>query len=55
MTGREKKKSRPLSIIYRWTSLGVNLSEMYPTKFYCNLRARLLLVRVQIPRQVDAC
>ena len=35
---------------YGWTSLGVSLSEAYPTQNCCNLRAG---VRVQITRQAE--
>ena len=39
---------------HRWTSLGVSLSEAYPTQYCCNLRARHPQVRVQIRRQAEA-
>jgi len=48
MTERKEKTSFDF---HGWTSLGVSLSEAYPTQNCCNLRARRPRVRVQIPRQ----
>ena len=57
--GREGTKTKTkteligLLLFYGWTSLGVSLFKVYPTKYCWNLRARRPQVSVQIPKHVE--
>ena len=52
---KEKKKKKRIGLLfYRWTSLGMSLFKVYPTKYCFNLIVRRPQVGVKILRQVEA-